>query len=181
MVVLTNDRFLQELFRQFHSSVRRTLAFEAEVQTKLNLRLTDLEKRVSKVQNSQGVHGQILRMSAKELGILRSELESSRHDSTHELQQACGSFWRAMVNEMEDIRNGVINEMKDILPRTGNDLRDEIVGSDEVYCAMHVYLRVLMTCSCSPQIVLFCLLGLQPVSNYIMEFTLFTDTASCRT
>ncbi|KAG2129995.1 hypothetical protein BD769DRAFT_1666928 [Suillus cothurnatus] len=121
-----------ELFRQFHSSVRRTLAFEAEVQTKLNLRLTDLEKRVSKVQNSQGVHGQILRMSAKELGILRSELESSRHDSTHELQQACGSFWRAMVNEMEDIRNGVINEMKDILPRTGNDLRDEIVGSDEL-------------------------------------------------
>ncbi|KAG2125854.1 hypothetical protein BD769DRAFT_1388300 [Suillus cothurnatus] len=111
-------------------------------QTKLNLRLMDLEKQVSKVQNSQGVHGQILCMSVKELGILRSELESSQHDSTHELQHTCSSFWRAMVNEMEDICNRVINEMKDILPCTGNDLHDEIVGSDELQPPDHALLSV---------------------------------------
>ncbi|KAG2033665.1 hypothetical protein BDR03DRAFT_1014065 [Suillus americanus] len=99
-----------ELFRQCHSSIKRTLTFKAEVQTDLNLHLTALEKQVSKVQNSKDVHGQILHMSAKEL--------------------ACRSFWCTIVNEMEDIRNRAISETNSLLPCPGDDLRDEMLRSD---------------------------------------------------
>jgi hypothetical protein len=141
MLILIDDYFLQELFRHCHSSIRRTLAFEAEVRTDLNSRLTALEKQVSKVQNSQGVHGQVLHMSAMELGILRSEFEQSRHD-THELQQACRSFWRTMVNEMDYIRSEIMRETNSLPPCPRNDLHDEILRSERVYCASHIsYLR----------------------------------------
>jgi hypothetical protein len=137
MPILIDDRFLQELFRQCHSSIRRTLAFEAEVRTDLNLRLTALERQVNRVQKSQGIHGQVLHISAKELGILRAELENSRLD-THQLKQTCNSFWHTMVNEMEDIRTGIINETNSLEPCPGNDLHDEILRSDRVYCALHI-------------------------------------------
>ncbi|KAG1883603.1 hypothetical protein F4604DRAFT_1920107 [Suillus subluteus] len=118
-----------ELFRQCHSSIRWTLVFEAGVQTDLNLRLTALEKQVSMVRHSQDVHGQILHVSEKELGTLCLEFEIFRRD-THELQQACSSFWCIMVNEIENILNKVISEMNSLPPCLGDDLRDEMLRSD---------------------------------------------------
>ncbi|KAG2045931.1 hypothetical protein BDR06DRAFT_977853 [Suillus hirtellus] len=89
-----------------------------------------LERQVSKVQNSQGVHGQILCMSAQELGILCLELENSQCD-THELQQACSSFWRTIVDEIENIRNGVISE-NSLPPCPRDDLHNKMLRSNRI-------------------------------------------------